>query len=203
MNIFVLDERPLMAAQHHCDKHVVKMCLEYTQIICTVLRMKGIDHPELYKRTHEAHPCVVWAAINRQNFDWLCKLTGALFQQFELRYEKMHKSSRVFHLALALYARASVSLFRNSDKRTPFVKCMPAEYKVLYSDAVNCYRLYYILEKRAICRWRNEKPEWVVRFEANTCVLNANGKSRDFVVENIYRKGTLVQFNGVQTFELT
>jgi len=38
MNIFVLDISPKKAAEYHLDKHVVKMNVEYAQIMCTVLK---------------------------------------------------------------------------------------------------------------------------------------------------------------------
>ena len=38
MNIFVLDYNPQVAAEYHCDKHVVKMILESAQILCAVHR---------------------------------------------------------------------------------------------------------------------------------------------------------------------
>ena len=34
MNIFVLDLDPVKAAEYHCDKHVVKMILESSQLLC-------------------------------------------------------------------------------------------------------------------------------------------------------------------------
>ena len=37
MNVFVLDTNPMRCAQYHCDKHVVKMLLEYTQLMWTYL----------------------------------------------------------------------------------------------------------------------------------------------------------------------
>lgn len=37
MNIFVLHWLPQIAALYHCDKHVVKMILEYAQILCNRL----------------------------------------------------------------------------------------------------------------------------------------------------------------------
>lgn len=40
MNIFFLDRNPRLAAQYHCDRHIVKMCTEYGQIICTSLHVK-------------------------------------------------------------------------------------------------------------------------------------------------------------------
>ena len=36
MNIFVLDEDPIKAAEYHCNKHVVKMILESAQMLSTV-----------------------------------------------------------------------------------------------------------------------------------------------------------------------
>lgn len=39
MNIFVLDPTPYAAAEQHCDKHVVKMILEYGQMLSTAHRL--------------------------------------------------------------------------------------------------------------------------------------------------------------------
>ena len=37
MNIFYLDSDIERVVQFHCDSHVVKMCLETAQILCTAL----------------------------------------------------------------------------------------------------------------------------------------------------------------------
>ena len=39
MNIFFLDRRPDTAAEMHCDKHVVKMIIEYAQLMSTAHRV--------------------------------------------------------------------------------------------------------------------------------------------------------------------
>jgi hypothetical protein len=39
MNIFYLDEDPKICAQYHCDKHVVKMIIEYAQLFSTAHRV--------------------------------------------------------------------------------------------------------------------------------------------------------------------
>ena len=39
MNIFELDENPLVCASMHCDKHVVKMPIEYAQLLSTAHRV--------------------------------------------------------------------------------------------------------------------------------------------------------------------
>ena len=39
MNVFYLDADPVKAAEYHCDKHVVKMIVEYAQILFTNQRL--------------------------------------------------------------------------------------------------------------------------------------------------------------------
>ena len=39
MNIFILDNDPVLAAQQQCDKHVVKMIVESGQMLSTAHRM--------------------------------------------------------------------------------------------------------------------------------------------------------------------
>ena len=65
MNIFILDLNTERCARYHCDQNVVKMILESTQIVCTVLNQKGFATP--YKPTHTKHPCVLWAGESYDN----------------------------------------------------------------------------------------------------------------------------------------
>ena len=86
MNIFYLDEDTEICAQYHCDKHVVKMILEYAQILCTVLHELGQEAP--YRPTHRNHPCTVWARESLDNWIWLRALCQALNQECELLASK-------------------------------------------------------------------------------------------------------------------
>ena len=43
MNIFVLDKDPKVAAEEHCDKHVVKMIGESAQMLSTAHRILDGD----------------------------------------------------------------------------------------------------------------------------------------------------------------
>jgi hypothetical protein len=76
MNIFVLDSNFKKCDQFHCDKKVVKMILEYAQILSTVLRLNGIDYG--YKKTHANHPCTLWIGKSLCNWKWLRELAKAL-----------------------------------------------------------------------------------------------------------------------------
>lgn len=75
MNIFVLDTDPATCASYHCDKHVVKMLIEYTQMLCTAINLAGGSAP--YRTTHQNYPCSVWT---RQSIDKLPRI-GLVLQQ--------------------------------------------------------------------------------------------------------------------------
>ena len=50
MNIFILDNDPVIAAQMQCDKHVVKMIVESAQMLSTAHRMiDGVMEKRLSK----------------------------------------------------------------------------------------------------------------------------------------------------------
>jgi hypothetical protein len=58
MNIFVLNPDPFVAAEMHCDKHVVKMIVEYAQLLSTAHRLhdgtpvKAFDLEQRVKPKH-------------------------------------------------------------------------------------------------------------------------------------------------------
>ena len=56
MNIFVLDESPIISAQMQCDKHIVKMPLETAQMLCSVWHRYGEGDKVPYKRRHKKPP---------------------------------------------------------------------------------------------------------------------------------------------------
>lgn len=147
MNIFVLDENPRLAAQYHCDKHVVKMVLETAQILSTV---SGLGP---YKATHHKHPCVLWTGTNQANFNWLVELGLELSAEYTHRYDKTHKSEAVIRLCSA-YDKLL------EGERTQFKQCMPT-HLIAYKDPVLGYRRYYNREKAYFCTWkRRDKPKW-------------------------------------------
>ena len=97
MNIFYLDKNPKIAAQMHCDKHVVKMVLEYAQILSTAHRVidgdEVADREGLYKIAHKNHPSTAWARAGRGNYNWLSDLWGYLGNEYTHRYGKVHKAA--------------------------------------------------------------------------------------------------------------
>jgi len=156
VNIFYLDRDPKKCAEMHCDKHVVKMILEYAQLLSTAHHwVDGNPIVDCYKATHKNHPSAVWARENRSNYQWLWQLLDNLLQEYTLRYGKTHKteSSGVF-LALK-----TLPCDLPGGKFTDPPQCMPDYCKA--PDAVIAYRNYYIREKSYMARWKNtDSPLW-------------------------------------------
>ena len=101
MNIFALHRIPIMAAKMHSDKHVVKMVLETAQILATVHHIHGNGANVKYKPTHAKHPCVVWAAASRANYQWLLDLGKQLAREYKMRYGKFHACHDLFNTELS------------------------------------------------------------------------------------------------------
>ncbi len=153
MNIFVLDLDIEKCARYHCDRHVVKMILESTQIVCTVLNGKGFITP--YKSTHTKHPCVLWAGRSFDNLQWLIRLARALNREYQYRYRKLKP-----HSSIRVLDRIKTMTFESCGL-TEFAQTMPEKYRVP-GDPVRAYRAFYLGEKMRFARWtRRKRPKWV------------------------------------------
>ena len=72
MNIFYLHEDPEISAKMHCDKHVVKMIIEYAQMLSTAHRMLDgvmVKKPSKSGKTMVKHYDLF--AINNNNIAYL------------------------------------------------------------------------------------------------------------------------------------
>lgn len=153
MNIFAVDDNPILAAQALHDRHVVKMALETAQILCTVAH--GLGLPARYKPTHKAHPCTVWAGATVGNLAWLGDHGLALCAEYTRRFGKVHACEQVIRETIADALSATPS-----GLRTPFAQVMPDEYRG--DDAVTAYRRMYRATKVDGNRWTNRnKPAWL------------------------------------------
>jgi hypothetical protein len=155
MNIFVLDDDIRQCARAHCDKHVVKMILEYTQILCTVCNLRGTKTP--YRSTHQNHPCVQWANFSKQNWLWLKKLTRALNTEYRYRY---HRNKN--HAAAIVAQKLSAPKDLPACGLTEFPQVMPSTFRVKH-NSVLAYRSYYLGMKHSFATWtRRRPPSWWV-----------------------------------------
>jgi hypothetical protein len=155
MNIFILDQDPVKAAEYLCDKHVIKMLLESTQMLCTVHRLGGSTDNSLYKAAHIKHPCVIWLCESSGNYNWLVKHLVAMHEQYKLRYHREHKSfTELYHIV-----KEPPSWLKDIGL-TRFALAVPELYKK--EDPVLSYRLYYVCSKIEICNWKYPatEPYW-------------------------------------------
>ena len=158
MNVFILDRDPVLAAQHQCDRHVVKMVLETAQLLCSIYE-PGVAP---YRRTHYNHPCAVWLREAQGNWDWLLEHGNALSAEYTHRYGKRHASAEAIAFCAGHAPRGS--LFSKIDL-TAFPQVMPEKYRG--DDTVEAYRRYYRAEKARFAKWtRRPVPGWFREEEA-------------------------------------
>ena len=100
MNIFFLFTCPHASARAQCDKHVVKMTLEGTQMMYTAHHMCGdveawdASALKIYKATHVNHPTVRWVRAAAAHYLWLHAHVWALLDEYMLRYGRAHECAR-------------------------------------------------------------------------------------------------------------
>ena len=172
MNIFYLDEDTKLCAQAHCDRHVIKMTLEYAQLMSTAHRV--LDEPSeliesMYKPTHKNHPCAIWLRESDGNYKWMYEMWHYLCKEYWWRYDKVHKSWE------SLYNKVShtpINIPEGNFSRPP--QCVPDKFK--QKDTVKAYREYYIKKKRHIAKWggaaKNNRrpPTWFIEDQQNANV---------------------------------
>lgn len=167
MNIFYLHTEPKVCAAMHCDKHVVKMILEYAQLLSTAQHeidgdVWDIPDGYFYKATHKNHPSAAWVRENHSNYQWLWILLGYLLNEYYERYGKTHKT-----LSSGVYnnLRQPPILIQRGEL-TPPPQCMPDEYKcnpntASHADTVFAYRTYYQADKAYFAKWKSSPiPSW-------------------------------------------
>jgi hypothetical protein len=181
MNIFYLDKDPKVCAEMHNDKHLIKMILEYAQLLSTAHRIldgtqsiglsetgrKKVryvlpDHREsiMYSATHINHPSAVWVRQSAMNYYWLYTLLTALCKEYTYRYGKVHKCE-----SIGLVNQLQITPKNISNQ--PFTEptpAMPDECKVS-GDSLASYRNYYNLNKVHLATWQGKVnarpvPSW-------------------------------------------
>lgn len=178
MNIFYLSKSRQLCVIYMVDKHVIKMILEYAQLLSTAHRVLDgnveniktngrkytryvFDEADprcvLYKSTHINHPCAIWVRESIWNYRWLYGLFTNLCDEYTYRYGKIHKCDQTLRLVLQHSPRNIPKL----EMKTPLPQAMPDKYKC--DDCIKAYRDYYCGEKSKFANWRGrDVPYWFV-----------------------------------------
>jgi len=177
MNVFYLDSDPLKCAQEHCDKHVVKMIIEYAQLMSTAHRMldgemyldktangrsiKRWLHPsphfeqKFYKASHVNHPSAIWVRQSKANYKWMYDMWFQLCLEYTHRYGKTHATFTKLASALSF---TPINIPDGEFFEPP--PAMPDDCKIK-GDSIASYKKYYIQEKTYFAKWTKRSiPEW-------------------------------------------
>lgn len=188
MNIFYLHNDPQTCAEMHVDKHVVKMIIEYAQLMSTAHRViDGTEYTDLtangrrikrwrldddreqslMKASHINHPSAIWCRENLANYRWLFRMWSCLLEEYTFRYGKIHACARLKDVLRFPPNKIKVDEF---FAPTP---AMPTEVKVLAEnpqpgrkyDSLKSYHNYYFKNKQHLISWKGKinsrpTPRW-------------------------------------------
>ena len=164
MNIFAVDQCPIVSGSVLPDKVTVKMPLESAQMLSsavilhrpwtvttktykTTYRYAHLScwlafwcrEPEVYAEAHKNHPCTIWAGTNNSNFDWLYIHAIALAEEYSLRYST--KKVTKTHKSVAIIERCAKYIdFLPVGNLTGHPQCMPDEFK--HTNTQVAYKRY-------------------------------------------------------------
>jgi hypothetical protein len=181
MNIFYLHNDPMVCAQMHNSKHVIKMILESCQLLSTAHRINdGVEtvaksktgrnvkrwnlddsrNDILYSATHINHPSAVWCRQSKENYQWLHSLLVELCAEYTYRYGKVHKCQET---GLVDVLKSVPNNFKSTGFTEP-TPAMPDNVKIKGSS-LQSYRNYYINNKTHLASWQGkinsrQVPEW-------------------------------------------
>lgn len=182
MNIFILSNNRFPAthyaenARYHIDKHVVKMILESTQMLCTALAhasYANLISPNLRTSAPckslavgmRKHPCTVWTMSSITYFNYLTRLAIALCNEHQYRYPLSpdHEySDWLKYLGqdlddLGLTVAASLPEMFATAVKSPELRSSFRPWR----ETVNIYRNYYYQDKLSFAKWTNRPiPYW-------------------------------------------
>jgi hypothetical protein len=184
MNIFYLSPDPKECAEMHLDKHVVKMIIEYAQLLSTAHRyIDGQEKTELtangrrikrwvlpdereqhlYKASHINHPSAKWTRVCSSHYKWLYELFCALCDEYTYRYGKVHMTDQKLR---GLLSQVPNNIGKSEIFEEPW-RAMPDDVKI-GNDSLASYRNYYIKNKKSFARWtKRAVPQWFAESVAN------------------------------------
>ena len=172
MNIFYLDSDPVKSAELHCDKHVVKMIIEYAQLMSTAHRVLDGDLYEdrtannhrikrwrlsdsnmenvLYKASHINHPSNIWIRSSDSHYQFVYDMFVALCNEYTYRYGRVHLTEEKLKDVLQ-HLPSNIANINFVDPP----QAMPDDVKT--SDAVDAYQNYYRVYKKGFAKWTDRE----------------------------------------------
>ena len=166
MNLFILDEDPVLAAHGLDDKRVGKLLIEAAQMLSTGAHSASRDAvvcgPGLACRpTHQGHPVTLWVGATRSNWLWALYHAQALADEYYLRYGRRHATEdRLPYIAslVDLMPEGPLTPFQNSARN------VGVGLDFSHLPVVEAYRSYIIerwrTDVRAVTFTNRDVPVW-------------------------------------------
>ena len=168
MNIFYLDNDPVKCAEMHCDKHIVKMIIEYAQLMSTAHRILDgtqytgktklgrniqrwkmqdmVKEEILYKASHIKHPSAIWVRENAIQYQYMYDLFVALCDEYKFRYGREHLTDTKLRDVLNnIPDNIELGMWREPPQ------CMPDDVKS--ESVITAYHKYYQEYKKDFAVW--------------------------------------------------
>ena len=178
MNIFYLDKDTKTCAEMHVDKHVVKMIVEYAQLLSTAHRMldgvkteaksktgrKTWRYPMqdkrqdiIYQAVHYHHPSAVWCRETKEQYLWLYDLFIKLGEEYTHRYGKIHSTNAKLNEILA----TPPDNIKQEGWREPPPAMSHFPQCIVPGDSIASYKNYYVEAKSYFAKWsKRDVPDW-------------------------------------------
>ena len=172
MNIFILDNSPIVAARYLGDDHLNKMILESCQMFAncfTKEQLAGAPFTQKgkpWRRSHYNHPCSKWVRQSTRNSIWMILYVKELFNERKYRFPKReeHDCRKFFEWVMIAIGHIEFP----EQAQTPFAVAIPDGAlcrRMLYfndMDAVRQYRGYYAKDKVKMHHWtKRDKPSFI------------------------------------------
>lgn len=176
VNVFYLDDDPVMAAKMHCDRSLRYAIVWTCQILSTVWHLKSdlvlndwsvtspfqygelkclvsdLGGQRIFNRRHIGHPDVIWAGLYGGNYDWLYRFGTALLEEFTLRFDRIHACLPVIR-TLELMPPC---LVETSDTWCDAPAVLPGEY--VLEDSVESYKKYFQKGRVGVTTFTKRRP---------------------------------------------
>lgn len=174
MNIFVLDNDPMVAAQLMCDIHTNKMIVESAQMLANCFTPESLVNAprsqkgNVRKHSYFNHPCSIWARETYNNYQWLVDHAYGLIQERKYRNPDARPH---FTEEFITWCDCNIpdNLDSDKDELTPFAIAISDDSKCMHhnnfytASTVRKYQMYYKYDKKEFAKWtRRDKPSFMV-----------------------------------------
>lgn len=160
MQLFILDYDPVKSVEYLSDCHVIKMSLETSQILSSVIYNNDMEVGEWLPKPYNPYHPVIKAIDNAEKINWLLDYNQALHNEYYFRFNKRHAYFKIKDFYEIL---RNDKIFSFDRSKLDFARDFK-DFETNENDLVQSFRGYYRFKKSIIKRWKYTnriEPEWL------------------------------------------